>query len=71
MAAAVRSYTVEDKIPTPKDLSSQGEPASEATIDEAIRRIEHLTSEPIAEHVAAFEHAHRVLQEHLSEAADG
>ena len=71
LAAVIRSYAVEHKIPTPKDLSSQSEPASEAAIEEAIRRVEDLTSEPITEHVTAFEHAHRVLQEHLSEAADG
>lgn len=62
---------MEHQIPTPKDLSARPEPASESAIEEAIRRVEEITSEPIAEHVAAFEHAHRVLQEHLSEAADG
>lgn len=37
----------------------------------AVQRVEALAEEPIMEHVEAFEHAHRILQEYLNEAVDG
>lgn len=61
---------MEPNIPTPKQVAGERAPVSTHAIDEAINRVESLGDEPISEHVAAFERAHQVLQEHLSEATD-
>lgn len=58
-------------VPTPKDLATQPLSSGQETIEAAVTRVESLVDEPIAEHVEAFEHAYRVLQEYLNEAVDG
>lgn len=67
----LRSYNVEQKFPTPKEVNSSPHPVTDQAIDDAVHRVENLTTDVISEHVAAFEQAHRVLQEHLNEAVDG
>lgn len=59
------------RIPTPMDMNPTKPAVDDDAIDEAVERVEGLGTEVISEHVAAFEHAHRVLQDHLNEAVDG
>lgn len=59
---------MEHNRPTPRDV--RGAHTGEA-LEAALVRVENLAGHPLQEHVAAFEDAHRALQEHLNEAADG
>lgn len=59
------------KPPTPMDVNPTKHAISDDEIDAAVQWVETLEGDSIAEHVAAFEHAHHVLQEHLNEAVDG
>lgn len=59
------------QTPTPMDLVPQPSAAREEEMEVAVQRVEALAEEPIMEHVEAFEHAHRILQEYLNEAVDG
>lgn len=60
---------MERNVPTPRDVS--GAQHCDEAIERAVTRVEELGDSPIAHHVEAFEEAHRILQEHLTEAADG
>lgn len=57
--------------PTPGEIPAAAQSAGTHEIDAALTRVEGLDTDNIAEHVEAFEDAHRILQEHLHGAADG
>ncbi len=67
----MKERPVNKKLPTPMDVHRKEHAVSGEEIDAAVRRVETLETESIPEHVAAFEHAHQVLQEFLNEAVDG
>lgn len=58
-------------VPTPKELTTQPPSGGQEAVEAAVMRVENLSDEPIVEHVEAFEHAYRTLQEFLNEAVDG
>lgn len=58
-------------VPTPADVHRTVEAETIPAIETVVAAVANLGEAPIADHVAAFEQAHQVLQEHLSEAGDG
>jgi len=57
--------------PGTDDFSAPGHPATgHPAVDEVLRSLDGLDARPVDEHVSAFERAHEVLRQALSDAGD-